>query len=487
MKKLWLPFFSAMVLCLSASARPDHPLEHQLVTVRVTSQKWNEYRPWQKTKPRTHTFVGTVVSGNRILMITDDLADATLIQVEKFDRPPRIPARIVHCDPQVGLATITVDDPAFFDDLQPAEIAENANGTDYYSATWKDGQLSLASCRWSQSKVFNSTTPYLSYVGIYFITDLTGGGWGEPVFSEGKLIGIVTAQNSDRRATVLPAELIQAYLRATELPDYPGIAWLGIRAQMNKGWAQAAYAGQQGTPTGIRIRHCFPGASADGHLLPDDILLELDGHPIDSLGDYVHPRYGPVDVNLIVTDDHYAGDIIPAKVLRNKEEIIVEIPLKNIPPSAALIPEARLETPPPYLVAGGFVFRELDVPYLKAWGDKWEEKIPAYLRCLHEMKGESPTSEQQRLIVLADVFPDEYNFGYHDLAQKVVKSVNGYPIDSIREMEEAFQHPQGGFHIIEFMPSYSTSKVILDAETFTAATADIMEKYQIPDRIRTRP
>jgi len=486
MKKPRLALFAVLALSISAAARPGHPLEYQLVTVRVTSQTWNEYRPWQKTKPQTRTFVGTVVSGNRILMVTDDLADATLIQVEKFDRPPRVPARIVHCDQQVGLATITVDEPGFFDDLNPVEIAENTNGTDYYSATWKSGQLSIAACRWSEATVFNSGMPYFSYVGIYFITDLTGGGWGEPVFSEGKLVGIVNAQNKNRRATALSAELIQAYLRAADLSDYPGFAWLGINYQINKGLAQAAYAGQKGKPTGIRIRHCFPESSVDGHLLPDDILLELDGHPIDSLGDYVHPRYGPIDINLIATDGHYAGDVISAKVLRNKEETMVEIPLKNIPPSAALIPKARLDTPPPYLLAGGFVFRELDVPYLRAWGDKWKEKIPSYLRCLYEMKSESPTLEQQRLIVLADVFPDEYNLGYHDMAQNIVKAVNGYPIDSIKKMEEAFQHPQGGFHIIEFMPSYGISKVILDAGTFAAATTAIMEKYQIPSRILTR-
>ena len=53
-------------------------------------------------------------------------------------------------------------------------------------------------------------------------------------------------------------------------------------------------------------------------------------------------------------------------------------------------------------------------------------------------------------------------------------------------MDEALQRPADGFHMIEFMPSYGLSKVILDAETYEAATAAIMEKYQIPERLRTR-
>lgn len=483
MKTRLIAISVSLFLPLCAHASPGNPLEHQIVTVRVTSQSWNEYRPWQKKKPITHTFIGTVIPGNRILMLAQDLDDATLVQVEKYDRPPRIPARIVHCDQQIGLAIITVDEPEFFDDLQPVEIAENTDGDNYYCATWKSGQLSLAACRWSKATVFDSWIPYLDYLRISFITDMTGGGWGEPLFSEDRMVGIATSQ-SDTTLRILPAEQINGYLHALDLPSYPGFAWLGIRYQSNKGLAQAAYSGQKGKPTGIRIRYCFPGSSSDGILQEGDILLELDGYKIDSLGDYVHPHYGPLDLNLIANEGHYAGDTIKAKVLRNKQETMLDIPLRNVPPSAALIPETRIATPPDYLVAGGLVFRELDVPYLKAWGKNWKRSIPSYLRILQHLKGESPTPEQRKLIVLADVFPDEYNIGYHDLSQEIVKSVNGFPVDSIKKMEEAFHHPQDGFHVIEFMPNYGMNKVVLDAEHFDEATTKIMEKYQIPSRLR---
>ncbi|VGO15245.1 hypothetical protein PDESU_03827 [Pontiella desulfatans] len=486
MKTLLAALTLPMVLSSLAFARPDHPIEHQLVTVRVSYQAWNEYRPWQKAKPLSRTFLGTVVAENRILVPAAYLLDATLIQLEKFDRPPRTPARIVHCDQQVGLAVLTTDEPGFFDDLNPVATADYAEGDNYYCAAWKSSQLNLSSCRWSQVKTFKSSVPYFGYAGITFITDLKSGGRGEPVFSENRMIGMTRSQNKDT-ITVVPIDLIKAYLKAIDLPEYPGFGRLGVDFQFNQGQAQAAYFGQVGKPTGVRIRGCFPEGSAAGILEKDDILLELDGHAIDSEGDYKHPRYGRMSLNLIATEGHYAGDLLTAKVLRNKQEIELEIPLKNIPPSAALIPFARPDQPPPYLVAGGLVFRELDVPYLKAWGSNWEDQIPATLRILNDLKSEAPSPEQKRLIVLTDVFPDEYNLGYHEMAQNIVKTVNGQPIDSIRKMEEAFQHPQNGFHVIEFMPSYGTCTVILDAATFGQATESIMEKYQIPSRIRLNP
>lgn len=468
----------------SIFARPDHPAEHQLVTVQVTYQNWNEYRPWQKAKPGSRSFLGVVVPGNRILVLAEHLDNATLIQVEKFDRPPRVPARIVQSDPQANLALITVDDPAFFEDLTPVDIAETMNGDNHYCASWRSGQLITASCRFSRVVVRNSYVPNCHYAGVYFVTDLKGGGRGEPIFSDDKLVGLTRLQDNDQ-IVVFPAEMIRSYLKAADMPTYPGFAKLGIGWQLNRGLAQAQYLGLEGQPRGIRIRNCVAGGSADGLLLPDDILLELDGHPIDSQGDYMHPRYGWLDYKLIATDGHYAGDIIPARVLRAGKEITVDIPLKNIPAASALIPETRTGQAPPYLVAGGLVFRELDTPYLQAWGDEWEKSIPARLRIYREMTAENHDPDK-RLIVLADVFPDEYNMGYHDLSQNIVTAVNGQPVNSITDMEEAFKKPEGEFHIIEFVPSYGLSKVILDAKEFSAATERIMETYQIPSRIRLR-
>ncbi|MCK4563591.1 MAG: hypothetical protein KAU94_02820 [Verrucomicrobia bacterium] len=468
----------------TAFARPDHPAEQQLVTVRVTYQNWNEYRPWQKAKPGSRRFFGIVVPGNRILVLAQHLDDATLIQVEKFDRPPRVPARIVHSDPQANLALITVDDPSFFEDLVPADIADIMEGDNYYCASWKSGQLTTASCRWSRVVVRSSFVPHLSYAGIYFITDLKSGGRGEPVFSGNKLVGLIRSQDNDQ-IIVFPAEMIQAYLKAVDLPEYPGFAQLSVGWQVNRGRAQAEYLGLDGPARGIRIRNCIAGGSADGILQPDDLLLELDGHPIDSQGDYMHPRYGWLDYKLIAAEGHYAGDIIAARVLRNGKEITLDIPLKNIPESSALIPKTRTGQPPPYLIAGGLVFRELDTPYLRAWGNEWMKNIPARLRIYTEMESENH-SPDKRLIVLADVFPDEYNLGYHDMSQNIVTAVNGRPINSIADMEEAFKHPEGEFHVIEFVPTYGLSKVILDAKEFSAATTRIMETYQIPSRIRLR-
>ena len=472
-------------ITLPVFAQQNSIIEHQLVTVRVTYQNWNEYRPWQKSQPGARRFFGIVLPKNRILVMADYLEDATLIQIEKFDHPPRYPARIIHSDPQVNLALITVDDPAFFKDLKPVQIAPELQGESYSCASWQNGQLVTASCRFSRVVSWSNYTPYFRYPGIYFITDLKNGGRGEPLFNEKKELTGLTIFQSNNQMVVLPSEVIQTYLKAVSMPIYPKFAQLGVTYQYNRGAAQAKYLGLKGPVRGVRIQNTLAAGSAHGIIQPNDLLLELDGHAIDCEGKYVHPHYGRLNFNLIPDDKHLAGDVITAKVLRNGKELNLKIPLKNIPPSADLIPETRYNQPPPYLFAGGLVFRELDVPYLKAWGSNWRQNIPPRLRVYLEMDAQKQ-GENRRLIILADVFPDQYNLGYHDLSQLIISKVNGKEIRSIADMEEAFKHPQGDFHVIECIPNFGISKIILDAKTFDAATQRIMKTYHISHRLRLR-
>ena len=483
MKSLILTLFLGTTLPLFAQQTSF--VNQQLVTVRVTYQSWNEYRPWQKAQPGSRRFFGIVLSGHRILVLADYLEDATLIQVEKFDRPPRHPAHIIHCDPQVNLALITVDDPAFFEDLKPIEVAPKLQGNKFSCANWRSGQLVAASCRFSHIASRRNYTPYFRYPGIYFITDLKNGGRGEPLLDPKNNLAGITVRQTNNQIVVLPAQVIQAYLKAVARPTYPKFAQLGVNWQFNRGPAQATYLGLKGTPRGIRIQSTLAEGSTAGILKPNDLLLELDGNPIDCQGDYRHPQYGWIDFKLIANDGHIAGDVITAKVLRDGKELDLKIPLKNIPPSADLIPTTRHNQPPPYLLAGGLVFRELDMPYLRAWGDGWQQNIPTRLRIHLEMDAQTQ-GENRRLIILADVFPDQYNLGYHDLSQLIVTKVNHKTIRSIADMEEAFNHPIGDFHLIEFSPGLTLSKIVLDAKTFKAATKRIMKTYQIPHRLRLR-
>ena len=118
------------------------------------------------------------------------------------------------------------------------------------------------------------------------------------------------------------------------------------------------------------------GSTGCESLRPRDILLTLGGHDVDALGNYRHETYGKLLFHHIVLEGYDDGDPIPARVLRDGEVIDLELTARSYPASQQLVPWKRDDGPPPYLVAGGFVFRELDGSYLRSWGEGWRAEAP---------------------------------------------------------------------------------------------------------------
>jgi hypothetical protein len=246
----------------------------------------------------------------------------------------------------------------------------------------------------------------------------------------------------------------------------------------------AAHLGLEGEPRGVVVLDVPWGSSACDVLKPRDVLLAMGGHPIDAEGFYRHPRYGRLRFTNIAVDGHLVGDVLAAQVLRNRGVLGLSLKLRRYPASAQLIPWRQSNRAPPYLVAGGLVFRELDADYLASWGKNWRKEGDTRLLAYWELQRQAQSREKRRIIILMYVLPDPYNIGYHDLVNRVVLQVNGRPIDSISGLDEAFQNPEDGFHRVAFHANEVRAEVVLDAATFEDATAAILETYGVPERVR---
>ncbi|MBP7147661.1 MAG: hypothetical protein KBD01_08960 [Acidobacteria bacterium] len=461
-------------------------LEGQVVSLSVTYQGYVEDRPWDKQNPALRESHAVVVDGPLLLTTARYLFDATFIQATKRGRGERFPAHVVHIDPEIDLALVAVDDPAFYADLQPARLAEHVPTSGLVlSARWSNRQLEVSNSRVSRVEVTDSTYGAVACMKLYLRSDLVKGGWSEPVFDPtGRLLGLTFGQD-EQQAAALPVEVLRAYIAdARSGRDYRGFAALGIGWQINRDIALARHLGLAGPARGIVVRTVPWGATGSGVLEPRDILLELDGRPIDAEGYYEHPRYGRLRLTNLLVDGHRVGDVVPVRVLRGGRELELELPLHAYAQASRLIPWQRANTPPPYVIAGGFVFRELDSPYLRTWGNEWRKNIPLNLATRLDLDDDAQQPDRSRLILLAGVLPDEYTIGYEDVADLLVDAINGRPIDSIAEVEEAFRHPVDGFHTVSFLPNGLRSEAVLDAAEFEAATTRILETYRIPERAR---
>jgi S1-C subfamily serine protease len=476
--------------CFAAGrAVAQSPYRDKVVALRVTRQLFDEDRPWTKLNPEVRDGTAVVLSGRRLLTEANMIQNATFIQVEKHGRAAWIPARLVHADFEIDLALLTVDEEGFFDDLTPARIAASSRTEGFVSSVrWKDRQFEVSSSRPGRIEVLESPFGTVHHAFLRLATDFSGGGWAEPVFAGDELIGLTVAQDG-QKATVVPAEILEAYVespaREGDASAYRGFASIGgLLWQTNTDRALSAYLGLEGEPRGVFIRRVPWGSTGCSSLHPRDILLELDGHAIDASGNYNHPHYGQLRFDHSVVEGHVPGDVVSARVLRDRRLIDLEIELRSYPSSARLIPWLRADTEPPYLVAGGLVLRELDGRYLSSWGSDWRAKAPPQLRYFYDLLGSAQSPERRRIIVLSRVLPAPYNIGYHGVADLPVESINGVEIDSIADLEQGFAQPKDGLHRVVFYPNSSIGEVVLDATAFEQATEAILSAYEIPKRLR---
>jgi len=479
-----------VALALGTAAAADEsptrtPYDASVVGLRVTFQSWDQDRPWSKRAPEVRFPLAVVIDRDLLLTTAHMVADATFVQVEKVGSAVRVPAKVVRTDPEIDLALLTVESPGFFDDLVPVTMGEGipVEGS-VVSVRLRNRRIESSASRITRIEVQPSNLGTIEHPFVTMITDMRGGGWSEPVFLGTSFLGFTVSQ-TEQSARVLPVDVIAPFVRmARDGGAYPGFANLIVRWQNGDDPAMAAYLGLDGEPRGVLINHVPWGSSACGVLRARDVLLSLDGHAIESDGTYRHSKYGLLRFSYIPIENHRAGDVIPAEVWRDGKLVKLNLTLHRAESANDLVPEQRFGSAPAFLVAGGLVFRELDGPYLRSWGEDWRRKAPLDLLVWRALYSDLPTPDRRRILLLSTVFPAAYNIGYHDLRDVPVREINGRPVDTVASAAEALEHPEGKFHRIVLYPNGDTLEIILDAATLEAATKDILESYRIPSRMR---
>jgi hypothetical protein len=458
--------------------------ERNVVELSVTYQTWDEDRPWAKNSPRTRTASAVLVDESHLLTTAQMVDHATLMRIKSFGRSQRVMPRVERIDHSINLALLTIDEPAALEGLTPARVAKKTptSGT-LRTVRWRKQQLESVASRVIRFEVERSWGSRTYHAFLHMQTDMAAGGWAEPVFDDDALVGITVSQ-SKQTSRAIPAEVLSAFLQRGTGPE-AAFTTLGVNWQLNRDEAVSRFLGQQGEPRGILIRQVPWGSSACGVLKPRDILLELDGSPIDADGYYGHPRLGRLGFNHIMIERFLPGDQVPVRVLRDGKELELTLTARAYPSALDLVPSDRGASPA-YLVAGGLVLRELDVPYLRTWGKDWSKTAPITLirRYYYEQRGQTP--QRRRTVLITSVMPSPYNVGYQNVRDEVIERINGRSIGRIEDAVDAFGQPQNGLHVIELTPASSRGYIILDAATLDVATAEILESYEVPAAVRLR-
>jgi hypothetical protein len=402
-----------------------------------------------------------------------------LVEAQKLGSDARTPARVALVDQEGPLALVQVDDPAFWDGLEPLPLAERAPS---------EGAVTLH--RWQRSGLLDSYPGSIRQVRagrhglsqtalltLDIATATDGLGESEVVMAGGRVAGLLTGRSGDTYEAIA-APVLSQFLAGSADGRWPGFPRAGLAWEDLTNPALHQLLGLAPGEGGIRVTRVLPYGSVGGVLRPGDVLLELGGARIDPTGYYEHPTYGRMLFALLFSDGRRPGESLPAKVLRDGERLDLTLPLVRMHPERDKVPPYVFGRGPDYVIAGGLVFQELTKPYLGAWGD-WAHRAPPRLLVALDREARELTPESRRIVLLSTVVPDAANLGYEELHDLIVAKVNGRPIGGLDDVRAALARPEGAFHVVEFVPGQGEQRIVLDVQEARASVARLHAAYGI--------
>ncbi len=446
-----------------------------VVALEVTRLQYDQLQPWTR-QAQTVAKVGVVIANHQIVTTASDLEYLTLIRVQKGGRGQWWPGHLIWADYLSDVALITVSDKPFWEDLKPVTLASRVDPeASTRIVRWNSGTFEMRQAEISRFDVTNPSFTDSAHVFAELTAELSGAGWGEPVFDGKRLIGLVFSQ-AGNVCQVLPSPFIRSIIDARTKPNYPGLGYFDFTWQPTVNPETHRFLRWDGPPRGVVVIDVVNRPGTTPTLRPRDLLLEVDGFEIDIQGDYLDPEYGHLMLENLSTRNKWAGDAIHLKIWRDAQELEVDYRLPAATNASRLIPTAPYDQEPEYALLGGLVFQPLTRNYLQSWGENWEQRAPfrlAYFR------NEEPTPERPGIVLLSQVLPDYFNLGYHDLRNLVLERVNDQPISSLEDLVAALDKSKDGFHVFDFMKGETLQRVVLDAALLDEATQRVLKVYGI--------
>ena len=455
------------------------PLEDQVVRLLVSKRDIDESSPWQFEDVTQQTHLGVVLSEREILTTAFAVANASSLEMQRFGASQKHDLEIVFVDYEINLAIIRTK--ISVTGLSPVTFGSELSiddSVDIYRARDSD-QLIKMSARLQDVSVLNGVTSTYSAVAYQFKIQQTGLGWSEPIFKDGKFVAIGTGQDS-QFVHAIPLPLIEHMLKDGRGASYRGFPTAGLSLSPLVSPDMRRYLETQASGLGVRITDIMPGSPFALSLKVDDIIVAVDGTPINDQGYFQHPRWGKIPLKYLI-NQHYSGEILKLNVLRRGKPIEASGKLQRYDSNRNPVVARRYGQSIPHLIFGGLIFQELSIDYLKQWGKEWQDLAPIQLLYVLEYANKPDKNPERRIIFLSRVLADPINRGYADISRKVVEAVNGKDIHSMDDLRRALENPLlvRGKKYAQIQLASGAGEVILAYEDLPGSHKRIAKTYEI--------
>jgi hypothetical protein len=450
---------TTFLVVLTAHAEDTKPTpDKSMLRVSVTSQGWNFGLPWQRLNPGTRRGLGALLPGNRVLVTAELAQDAQYVELEIAGSGRKLVSKVEAVDYELNLATIVpaAEPGDFFDGFIPLEPDAKMK---------PKTEIEVWQFENNGAPVTSKLDLHRADVAGYFLEDslflifqangavqYRAGTFTLPVVHEGKLAGMLIRYNSrDQVADIIPPQIIARFLDDAASMPYEGVPNFGAKTAQTLDPQLRKFYKLDGVEGGILITDTTPGFSAEkAGLKAGDVMVEINGHKVDSRGNYLNPDFGLLSSTYLLRDSARTGDTAKLKIIRDGQPHDIDCKLERRQPSDYLVDPYMFDRGPRYFILGGLLFQELTLNYLQMGGREWRDRAPFRLLYAQQNQEELMKQSRRKLVFLSGVIPAPGNVGYERLRQIIVTRVNDRVINDIKDLAEAVKSPLEGIHKIEF-------------------------------------
>jgi hypothetical protein len=394
-----------------------------------------------------------------------------IVEVRRPGMEQSVSARVEHICHPCDLALLRVDDPEFFEGVPDLPVSPTVEvGRETAVLGFDRDRDAVALDAGVVSRI--GMGPYghsfdnllLVQIDASFPPESTGG----PAVSDGHLLGVATLTPLDdgEYGHIVPADVIRHFLEDVRDGRFDGFPDLGVEVQAVENPSMRAWLGLEEGQTGALVKRVDYGSPSWGRLLAGDLIVEVEGRPLDS--ELTVPLEGESRVDAAhLIRALQMGDKATITVLRDGRTVPVQVDLGDW---SYLVPNFQHEKWPTYYIFGGLVFQPLSFGYLQVF----ERMPPRFHRYVFE--GNLATPERRQVLVITRILPHEVNAGYEAAEDMIVATVNGERPADLAELARLIEKAESRYIRIV---TEEGLRIVLDTVRAREAGPEILYAYDI--------
>lgn len=469
-----------LLLVVATTAFGAVPLERagSVVKLYVTAQGWNAHLPWSRLFAEERTCSGFFIDQG-ILSNAHCVADAKFIEVKIAGHGDRVEAEVTAVNHQVDLALLRLKEdapslpPIGFDGL-PRHLDK------VVTIGYPMGGEQVSFTEGIVSRIDMIEYAHSNMRGLQVQTDaaINPGNSGGPVFSDrsGQCLGVATQilEGGEGLGYFIPVPVIRQFLADLSDGTVDGVTNLGIRVQALRNPGLRESLGLAQDQSGVRVANVATGASADGLLRVDDVVLSIGGTKVLNNGDVPFDGSSSIALSYLLTT-RQVGDRLPVSILREGRVMALDIPLH--PYTYSVIPELpEYDRKPRFRLLAGLLFMPVSRSYLQMEEDADVDSEAGIEIYSDQLSGTRGLTE---LVIISRVLSAPINRGYGDeIVEKRVTRVNGRAITSFADLEDALAPDASTGRFID-VELESGMVIRLDRDQALTADAEVRRLYGI--------